>query len=372
MARDEDVDDLVRRRNEQFIATLSRELRSPLAPLRYALNVLRTQPSDEATSVRARTVMERQVDKLVRLVDDLLELSRVNSDSFAPLREHIDLAGVVTNAIERTDARMRVGGHTLELEMPQSAVWIEGDPVGLVQILANLLDNAARFTDRGGRITLNARVEGDRVVITVRDTGRGFAPELSAQFFETFRENERSIGLGIGLALARRLTELHHGTIVARSEGAGRGAEFVVTLPLAAMPERRVARGTGVETAIVPCRILIADDNRDAADTLADIMRDLGGDVVAVVYDGGAAVAAAREHQPDLALLDIGMPVLDGYEVARQIRRDAGSRSLTLVALTGWGQADDRLRAKDAGFDEHLVKPATFEALRALLPLATR
>lgn len=372
MSRDKDVDDLVRRRNEQFIATLSLELRSPLAPLRYALNVLRTQPFDDATSVRARSVMERQVDNLIRLVDDLLELSRINSDAFAPLREHIDLAGVVASAVERTDARVRAGGHTLELQLPPDAVWLEGDPVRLVQIVANLLDNAARFTDRGGRVTLDARVEGERVVIAVRDTGRGFAPELSAQFFETFRENERSIGLGIGLALARRLTELHQGTIAARSEGEGRGAEFIVTLPLAATPDGRVARGTGVEAAFVRCRILIADDNRDAADTLADIMRDLGGDVVAVVYDGGSAVAAARTHQPDLALLDIGMPVLDGYEVARQLRRDAGSRSLTLVALTGWGQADDRLRAKDAGFDEHLVKPATFEALRALLPSGTR
>jgi CheY-like chemotaxis protein/two-component sensor histidine kinase len=353
MPEDVDVDALVRRRNEEFVSTLSLELRGPLAPLRYALGVLRANLGDNPTTARARDVMGRQVENLIRLVDDLVDLSRVTSESFRLSRGHVDLASVIAIAVERSRPHILAAGHTLDVQLPDQAVWLEGDAARLAQAVHNLLTNAARFTERGGRVTIRAEVAADRASITVADNGRGFAPE----------DGERIFGLGIGLALARTLTELHGGNITAHSRGPGRGARVVVELPLAALPAEVMEQGRR--------RVLIADDNRDAADLLAEIIREQGHEV-AVAYDGQQAVEAARAFVPDLVFLDIGMPVLDGYQAAVRIRNEAGSRRLVLVALTGWGQADDRRRAEDAGFDEHLVKPATLEALCRLLASATR
>ncbi|HUQ00949.1 MAG TPA: ATP-binding protein [Kofleriaceae bacterium] len=366
--------DVIDERMREFMSTLLRELRTPLAPLRYGLNVLRAAtPPDHATA-RVRAVMERQVDCLVRMVDDVLDVSRLDCGSFELRREPVHLGDLVAAAVEASEPRRRGTGHEILLDLPEQPVWIDADAGCLTRVISHLLDNAARFTDRGGRIVARAIVEGDHAVVVVRDTGRGFAPTVGDALFDMFRKSDRSTGLGIGLALARKLTEMHGGAISAHSEGEGRGAEFRIRLPLAAVQDapRTVARGTPTSLpALTSPRVLIADDNRDAADTLADILRHLGCEV-AVAYDGGEAVELARSFAPELAFLDIGMPVLDGYATARQIRTDVGERPIKLVALTGWGQADDRQRAREAGFDEHLVKPATFEAVRALLPSATR
>jgi signal transduction histidine kinase/CheY-like chemotaxis protein len=362
--------DVVDERMREFMSTLLRELRTPLAPLRYGLNVLRSSPGNDASTARVRAVMERQIDSLVRMVDDVLDVSRLESGAFELRRQPAELGQIVAAAVEVTEPRRRGSDLELVLDLPEQPVWVDADANHLTRVVANLLDNAARFNTRSGRILVRIAVEDGHAVIAIRDTGRGFTPALGEALFDTFRTSERSSGLGIGLALARKLTELHGGAITAHSDGEGQGAEFRIRLPLAAGQDRprTTPRGTA---APVRARVLIADDNRDAADTLADILRHLGCDV-AVAYDGGEAVELARSFVPELAFLDIGMPVLDGYETARRIRTDAGERPVKLVALTGWGQADDRQRARDAGFDEHLVKPATFDMVRALLPSATR
>lgn len=361
------------RRKDEFIATLAHELRNPLAPLRSALSLLQAKARDDDTTANEREVMERQVNHLARLVDDLLEVSRIDRGMLELRRERVELGSVVHNAMETSVPLIREGAHRLEVELPQQPLWLDGDPVRLAQIFSNLLNNAARFTEHGGRITLVAKEHEGGALISVRDTGVGFAPEVASRLFEMFSKSERSSGLGIGLALSRRLAEMHGGTVEARSEGEGRGAEFIVRLPLAA-PEMTAGGGPASRAHEAPapirCRVLIADDNRDAADMLGEWLRALGSDV-SLAYDGAEAVEVARAFQPDVAILDIGMPKLDGYQVAQRIRSESGSRRPKLVALTGWGQQEDRRRAREAGFDEHLVKPADLDALRALLASAT-
>ena len=316
--------------------------------------------------------MERQVNHLVRLVDDLLEVSRIDRGMLELRREHVELGSIVHNAMETSVPLIREAGHRLEVELPQQPLWLNGDPVRLAQVFSNLLNNAARFTERGGRITLVAKEHEGKAWVSVRDTGVGFAPEVASRLFEMFSKSDCSSGLGIGLALSRRLAEMHGGTVEGRSEGEGRGAEFIVRLPLAAPETAALAPASRARDAQAPirCRVLIADDNRDAADMLGEWLRELGVDV-SLAYDGAEAVEVARAFQPDVAILDIGMPRLDGYQAAKRIRSEAGSRRPRLVALTGWGQQEDRRRAREAGFDEHLVKPADLDALRALLVSAT-
>jgi PAS domain S-box-containing protein len=356
------------RRKDEFIATLSHELRNPLAPLRNALNLLRLTTRPDGKVAQVYGVMERQLDHLVRLVDDLLEASRISRGVLELRRERVELASVIHNAVETSAPVIREAGHELVVTLPQRMVWLDGDPVRLAQIFSNLLNNAARFTESGGRITISADTQDGQACISVRDTGKGFAPEISDRLFEMFVKSDRSGGLGIGLALSLRLAEMHGGNIEARSEGEQRGAEFVVRLPLS------VTRGDDPVPAThgsearesTGRRVLVADDNRDSADLLAELVHELGNEV-SLAYDGEEAVEVARSFEPDVAVLDIGMPKMDGYEVARRIRSESGARSVKLVALTGWGQAEDRRRAREAGFDEHLVKPVELEALRALL-----
>ncbi|MBN9167031.1 MAG: hypothetical protein BGO98_05480 [Myxococcales bacterium 68-20] len=360
------------RRKDEFIAMLAHELRNPLAPLRSALSLLGVKARDDDTTANEREVMERQVNHLVRLVDDLLEVSRIDRGMLELRRERIELGSVVHNAMETSIPLIREAGHRLEVELPQQPLWLHGDPVRLAQIFSNLLNNAARFTERGGRITLVAKEHEGAAWVSVRDTGVGFAQEFASRLFEMFSKSERSSGLGIGLALSRRLAEMHGGTIEGRSEGEGRGAEFIVRLPLAAPETAAAAPASRAPEGQAPirCRVLIADDNRDSADMLGELLRALGGDV-ALAYDGAEAVEVARAFHPDVAILDIGMPKLDGYQAARCIRSESGTRRPKLVALTGWGQQEDRRRAREAGFDEHLVKPPDLDALRALLVPAT-
>jgi PAS domain S-box-containing protein len=355
------------RRKDEFIATLSHELRNPLAPLRNALTLLREGPDPAPATVAAlHEMMERQVNHLVRLVDDLLEMSRISRGILELRRARVELGSVVRNAVETSEPLIREAGHRLEVQLPPGPVWLDGDPVRLAQIFANLLNNAARFTPGSGRITIAAEAREGEARVAVRDTGRGFVPETAASLFEMFSKSDRSSGLGIGLALARRLAELHGGTISGHSDGEGRGAEFVVRLPIAEGEARVTSAPPDRIPVTVPRRVLVADDNRDSAVSLAYLLRNLGNEVH-LAFDGSEAVEAARAFRPDLALLDIGMPKLNGYEAAQRIRAEAGARPLKLVALTGWGQDDTRRRAREAGFDEHIVKPAEIATLRALL-----
>jgi PAS domain S-box-containing protein len=358
------------RRKDEFLATLSHELRNPLAPLANGLHVLRLKGDDVAAIGPLREIMERQLHHLVRLVDDLLEMSRITRGTFELRRERVALATLVRNAVETSEPHVRAGRHRLDLDLPDEPLWLEGDPVRLAQIVSNLLNNAAKYTDDGGSITLAAAREGDHAVIRVRDNGCGIAPDALSRIFEMFsRESpaggRAQSGLGIGLTLARRLAEMHGGTIEARSEGLGRGAEFVVRLPLAEATERTTASGK-TPAALSPMRILVVDDNRDAATSLAVVLRMLGSDV-RVAHDGHSAIDAFASSDPAVVLLDIGMPGMNGYEVARTLRARFPERRAALVALTGWGQEDDLRKAREAGIDHHLIKPADVEALQELL-----
>ncbi len=261
---------------------------------------------------------------------------------------------------------IREGGHGLELALPEEPAWLEGDAVRLAQIFANLLNNAARFTDRGGRIRLAAVRHDASVAVSVEDSGAGFTPAQAARLFEMFSRGERSSGLGIGLALARRLAEMHGGTIEAASEGPGRGARFCVRLPLAEATAQPAATAASAAAAFAPKRVLVVDDNRDSAESMRMLLEYMGADV-RVASDGREALQAFDAYDPAVVLLDIGMPGMDGYEVARAIRARSPARRAAIVALTGWGQAEDRRRSREAGFDHHLVKPADLAALQSLL-----
>jgi signal transduction histidine kinase/CheY-like chemotaxis protein len=356
-------------RKDEFLATLSHELRNPLAPLRNSLHLLRASASEGSGPIH--DIMERQVNHLVRLVDDLLEVSRISRGTFDLKRGRVEVAEIVRNAVETSQPLLHAAQHELSLDLPDGPLYVDGDAVRLSQILANLLNNAARYTDAGGRISVSARVEGGMVRIAVKDNGQGLAPEALPRMFEMFSRGDRSSGsnqggLGIGLALSRRLAQMHGGTVEGSSEGPGKGAEFTLALPIAADQRAAAPAAAGSDARMPPRRILVVDDNRDAADSLALVLKFLGADV-RVSYGGPEALAAFEAYDPAVVLLDIGLPGMDGYEVARRIRSGFPQRRAALVALTGWGQDQDRQRARDAGFDRHLIKPAEIAALQSLL-----
>jgi len=359
------------RAKDEFLATLAHELRNPLAPLRNSLSLLEMAGPPDARTAPIHKMMERQVNHLVRLVDDLLEMSRVSRGTFALRKERVDIATVVRNAVETSEPLIRAAGHGLDIAVPEVPVWLEGDPVRLAQILANLLNNAARYTDDGGQITVRAHREGGSAVIAVCDNGVGIAAEALPRMFAMFTRGAPASarsqgGLGIGLALARRLAEMHGGTLDARSDGPGRGSEFTLRLPVADAPAQDTEAAAGDAPALTQQRILVVDDNRDAADSLGMILRFLGADV-RIAEDGPEALAVFPDYDPAVVLLDIGMPGMDGYEVARTLRSRYPERATAIVALTGWGQAEDRRRAQEAGFDHLMVKPADIDSLQALL-----
>jgi CheY-like chemotaxis protein len=315
--------------------------------------------------------MERQVNHLVRLVDDLLEMSRISRGTFELRKERVALGSIVQNAIETSDPLIQSAGHKLTLSMPEEPLWVDGDPVRLAQILANVLNNAAKYTEAGGDIEISASREGSAAKISVRDNGAGISPDALPRLFEMFSRGDRGSGrdqggLGIGLALARRLVEMHGGSITAHSDGPGHGSEFIVQLPLSAHQSGLDGPGETGAPSIPRKRILVVDDNRDAAESLGMLLEFLGADVK-VALDGPGALATFEQYDPAVVLLDIGMPGMDGYEVARRIRADFPDRGTAIVALTGWGQEEDRRRARAAGFDHHLIKPADVGALQALL-----
>jgi PAS domain S-box-containing protein len=361
------------RRKTEFLAMLAHELRNPLAPVRNALCLLKLPGATEADKHEATGMMERQVEHLVRLVDDLLDVSRIMRDKIVLKRERVDLAAVLARAVEVSRPALDAQGHDLSVCVPTRSIRLEVDSIRLAQVFSNLLNNAAKYTERAGRIWLTAGREDGQAVVRVRDTGVGIAPDLLPHVFELFVQGERSLarsqgGLGIGLTLVKRLTEMHGGTVTAHSQGAGAGSEFLVRLPISPeSPNEGDGKPVcGPTAAGGSRRILVVDDNVDAARSLALLLR-LWGHTVRTAYDGPSALAAAAADPPEVVLLDIGMPGMDGYEVARRLRAQAELRSALLVAVTGYGQDEDRRRAFAAGFDRHLTKPLDPDALQALL-----
>ena len=363
------------RRKDEFLATLAHELRNPLAPVRNAVKIIGMNGSEAPQSRWCRDVIERQVEHLSRLIDDLLDISRITRNRLELRKQRVELAEVITGAVESSRPLIEQYGHHLTVTLPPEPVYLNGDVVRLAQVFLNLLNNAAKYTDQGGRIWLIAERQGEEAVVRVRDTGVGIPPEKMPRLFEMFYQVDRSLeksqgGLGIGLSLVRRLVELHGGSVKARSEGTGKGTEFIVRLPVLA-EELEPARARGEDTnghsgAGVSRRILVVDDNRDSADSIAMLLRLTGSDIH-TAYDGVQGVEAAEQLRPDVVLLDIGMPRLNGEEACRRIRSAAWGRRMTLIALTGWGQEEDRQRCLNAGFDHHLTKPVDFPTLLELL-----
>jgi len=362
------------RRKDEFLAILAHELRNPLAPIRTAVQLLRKRDLAETQNMRAREVIERQVQHLVCLIDDLLDVSRITRGMITLQRERVLIDAVVARAVETARPLIDARKHELALDLPEELLSVEGDPTRLVQIIGNILHNSAKFMEPGGRIVLSVSREDSYAVISVRDFGMGIPPDLVAKIFDLFSQVHHKSesahgGLGIGLALVRRLVEMHGGVVTASSEGIGKGTELTVRLPVIGVQSTILAlpnSDTKRPPQVSPRRILVADDNSDAAEALALQLRLAGHDVRSA-NDGLEALEVAETFAPQVVLLDLGMPRMDGYETAREIRRKWWGKSATLVALTGWGGQQDRQRTSDAGFDAHLVKPVTeFDLFQAI------
>jgi signal transduction histidine kinase len=359
------------RRKDEFLATLGHELRNPLAPLVTGLHVLKSSSGDERRVSHIATVMERQVSHLSRLVDDLLELSRITRGLIDVKREPMDLTAAVFSALDTTATSFEMHGLSVHVDVPPGSVPVEGDMMRLSQVFINLLNNAAKYSHAGGRVWLTLRTTARNVVVSVRDEGIGIPADRLESVFDMFTQVDRSSrrsqgGLGVGLTIVQTLVAQHHGAVEARSQGVNRGSEFIVTLPLASAAVHRPAEPTPAPAA-VRCRVLVVDDNEDAADTLGAMLESFGA-TVKVTYDGRQALEQFAAFEPDVVLLDIGMPGMDGYEVARTIRAlPSCTVSPTLVALTGWGTERDRQRSREAGINQHMVKPPDVAALRHLI-----
>jgi PAS domain S-box-containing protein len=362
------------RRKNEFLATLSHELRNPLAPLSHMLEVLKRSDGDAGTLRHALEVMERQLGQLVRLVDDLLDLSRVTHNRLELRRQSVELAPVIRQAVHASRPLVEAAAHELQLVLPPAPVYLHADPVRLSQVFGNLLNNACKYTSRGGTITLTAELDASDVVVTVEDTGMGIPGDKLESIFDMFTQVDGSMqgsqgGLGIGLTLVKRLVQMHGGCVEAQSDGTGRGSRFIVRLPVigeqaeaaAAAPASARAREPGR-----PRRILVVDDNRDAAASLVLVLRTTGHETL-TVHDGASALEAAEKYRPEVVLLDIGLPTLNGYEVCRRVRKQPWGKDVVIIALTGWGQHGDRLKSREAGFDGHVVKPVSFDVLMELL-----
>jgi signal transduction histidine kinase len=362
---------LADRRKDEFLATLAHELRNPLAPIRTGLDIMRLNASDPVACDRARAIMERQLKQMVRLVDDLLDVSRINTGKLTIRREQLRLQDVVNDALELSRPFIAAQGHTLEVQLPPQPVFLVGDAARLAQVLSNLLHNAAKYTARGGTIALEAETGGGQLQLRVRDNGIGIPSVLLDDIFEMFIQADTSLerssaGLGVGLSLARKLVELHGGSIRAESAGQGRGSTFTVTLPILAASSAAAAEQAPVQVAHRLYRILLADDNVDFVNGIGALLRSMGHQVH-IAYDGQQALAAAEAFAPEFAFLDIGLPKLNGYDLARALQSLPALRHTVLVAVTGWGQQKDRQRAFEAGFHHHLVKPVSIDQLQEIL-----
>jgi len=362
------------RRKDEFLATLAHELRNPLAPIRNAAELLELHGADDAQRQWAREVIARQVKRMGLLLDDLLDVSRITRGRLELRKERVTLAPLVSTAIETARPLIDLKQHDLRVEVPEESIELTADPLRLSQAISNLLNNAAKYTDAHGRLLLRARLEGEVLSITVEDNGIGFDPAVSARLFEMFAQLQGPVdrtegGLGIGLALVRGLIALHGGTVEGVSRGPGQGSAFTIRLPGA----QAVARNDEAEGAARPrrhaegrCRLLVADDNQDSAESLAMVMRMWGYEVY-LAHTGSRALELALRERPDACILDIGMPGLNGYEVASRIREQRWAGKVLLLALTGWGQSEDVQRAREAGFDHHMTKPVDLARVDALL-----
>jgi signal transduction histidine kinase/ActR/RegA family two-component response regulator len=364
------------RRKDEFLATLAHELRNPLAPLRNALELMKQARADSKQMDNARAMMERQVRQMVRLVEDLLDVSRITRNKLELRTRRLDLRSVIEHAVEASRPLFDQAGHTLTVTLPDDPVFLDGDPVRLAQVLGNLLTNACKYTEAGGHVWLTVARSGSEVAVSVRDSGVGIPPEMLPRVFDLFTQVDRSLerswgGLGIGLSLVKRLVEMHAGTVTARSDGHGRGSDFEIRLPVSSGdgPVTRPASRAEVESPKAPPhRILVVDDNPDSAESLARLLQHAGNETQ-VAQDGMEAIERAAAFRPDVILLDIGLPKLNGYDACRRIREQPWGKDMVLVALTGWGQEDDRRRSRDVGFDHHLVKPVEPGDLMKLLSL---
>ena len=358
----------------EFLAMLAHELRNPLAPLRSALQILRRTEGNGEAVRSASEMMERQIGQLVRLVDDLLDVSRISRGKIELRRERVELAPVIHNAIETIRAVIESARHELTVILPPQPLYLHADAARLIQVFGNLLNNSSKYSEPQGHISLTAERQGNDAVVSVKDAGVGIPPNMLSKIFEMFTQIDTSLerargGLGIGLTLVKRLVEMHGGSVSALSEGPGRGSEFVVRLPIMLEtpkvpqpPEPAVIESTSATLR----RILVVDDNLDSATMLAMLLT-LTGHETHTAHDGLAAVEAAATFKPDVVLLDIGLPKLNGYEAARKIRQQPLGKGMVLVALTGWGQEEDRRKSREAGFDGHMVKPVELDALMQLL-----
>jgi signal transduction histidine kinase/CheY-like chemotaxis protein len=369
-ARSEELLRIADQRKDEFLATLGHELRNPLAPLLTGLHLLKMTGQNDPAAVRISAVMERQISHLIRLVDDLLEISRITRGLIEVRREPLDLAFVVRSAIDNSRPAFEAAQHELAIDLPSEPITVSGDPVRLTQVFANILMNAAKYTNAGGHIWVTVRKNADRAIVTVRDDGIGIPPGQLTSVFDMFTQVDRSNrrtqgGLGIGLTLVRSLVTMHGGRVEARSDGPGTGSQFVVDLPVLAGAASKLVAGEAPHR-FPSRRILVVDDNRDAAETLGALLAALGA-TVSVAHSGRAALELLDTFHPDSVLLDIGMPEMDGYEVSRRIRAMANHADVLLIALTGWGQEGDYRRSRAAGFDHHLVKPPDMDKLREVL-----
>lgn len=356
------------RRKDAFLATLAHELRNPLAPIRNGLQVMRLAGSDAGAVERSREMIERQLGQMVRLIEDLLDVSRITRGTIELRKHRMHLQDAILSAVETSRPVIDSLGHELTVSIPEEPIALDADLTRLSQAFANILHNAAKYTDKGGRIALHADRKGACAVVSVSDTGIGIHPEMLPTIFGLFmqgdptQKNARG-GLGVGLSLVKQLVEGHGGTIEARSDGPGRGSEFVITLPLLEAPSVAGAASDGNAAAALPSRpanrrrVLVVDDNADSVESLATLVSMMGHEC-AKALDGERAIATARSFRPDTILLDLGMPGMNGYETCRAIRSESWGRDMFIIALTGWGQAEDRDRTRAAGFDLHVVKPA--------------
>jgi PAS domain S-box-containing protein len=359
-------------RKNEFLALLAHELRNPLGPIRHAVKILRARAPSSDELQWATGIIDRQTEHLTRLVDDLLDVARITRGTIELQRERVDVAMVLKSAVEASGASIERHRHQLTVIQPAQPLYVDGDITRLTQVVTNLLDNAAKHTDPDGKIWLSGEREGDVAVIRVKDTGIGIPPDVLPHIFDLFTRSGLSLeraqgGFGVGLALVEQLVKLHGGTVSAHSAGTGQGSEFVIRLPAQAqkatpMPERQATSGDDVANR---CRVLVVD-NVDSVDSLAMLLRMMG-HVVGTANDGESALVKAEEFRPDVAILDIGLPKMSGYELAKQIRELAWAKEVVLVALTGWGQEEHRRRSVEAGFNHHLTKPVEFDVLQEIL-----
>jgi signal transduction histidine kinase/CheY-like chemotaxis protein len=363
------------RRKDEFLATLAHELRNPLAPIRNSVKLLGADGTDEAQRQFGRDVISRQVHRMALLLDDLLDVSRVTLGRLELRKEPVDLRVLIDSAVETAKPLIEEKKHSLTVEIPAEPVTVEADPLRLSQVLSNLLTNAAKYTDDGGRIVLQATVTAAGLALSVKDSGIGFEADAVPRMFEMFTQVESAIdraqsGLGIGLALVKGLVDLHGGKVRANSAGPGLGAEFIVSLPASALLAGFAHPIGTISDARRPIRrarkLLVADDNRDAADSMG-LLLEMSGYEVRVAHTGAQAMQAVRDDLPDAAILDIGMPDMNGHDLARWVRAHAAARPIALIAMTGWGQAADKERSRAAGFDHHLTKPVDPDELERLL-----